>query len=211
MNTVGRTRMHLLMLKRRIEVAKRGLELLRSKREALARELFLVADRVLESRGQLEAEMRRALSALALALAMEGRAPLQSAGYATRRSLSLHLTERNVWGVRFPELQYQPILRSPDARGYAVSGVSTYIDETARHFEWIVELILKGVVVEMRLKRVGDEIKRVTRRINALNEIVIPALAREARMIRQALEERAREDLFRMKRFKQGRAQEAGR
>jgi V/A-type H+-transporting ATPase subunit D len=83
-----------------------------------------------------------------------------------------------------------------------VSGVSTYVDETARRFETVLELILRSVTVEMRLKKLGREIKRVTRRINALNEVVIPSLGREVRKIRQVLEEREREDLFRMKRFK---------
>ncbi len=202
MEMIGRTRMNLLLLKRRIAVAQRGLELLRSKREALMREFFAVMDLVAESRGRLEAVMGHALSTLAPALAMEGRASLRSAGYAAKRALSIELTERNVWGVRFPEIHYAPVLRALDARGYAASGVSTHIDETARRFEQVLELILRSVSVELRLKKIGSEIKKVTRRINALNEVMIPALAREVGDIRQTLEEREREDLFRMKRFK---------
>jgi V/A-type H+-transporting ATPase subunit D len=202
MEAVGRTRMNLLLLKRQIQVAERGLELLRSKREALVREFFTVMGRVIESRERMEAAMGRALSSLALALGMEGRAPLRSAGYAARRNLPIELTERNVWGVRFPELKEIPVVRALDGRGYAVSGVSTYIDETAGRFEIVLDLILRSVAVEMRLKKLGSEIKRATRRINALNEVMIPSLVREVRKIRQALEEREREDLFRMKRFK---------
>lgn len=202
MEAVGRTRMNLLQLKRQIQVAERGLELLRSKREALVREFFAVMDRVIESREQMEAAMGQALSSLALAFGMEGRAPLRSAGYAARRNLPIELTERNVWGVRFPELKEIAVVRALDGRGYAVSGVSTYVDETARRFEIVLELILRSVAVEMRLKKLGSEIKRATRRINALNEVLIPSLGREVRKIRQVLEEREREDLFRMKRFK---------
>lgn len=205
MESIGRTRMNLLLLKRQIDVAGRGLELLRSKREALVREFFSIIDRVVESRGRMEVEMGKALSSLALALGMEGRAQLRSAGYAAWRKLPIELTERNVWGVRFPELQYPPVVRALDARGYATSGVSTYIDETAHRFETVLELILRGVAVEMRLKRLGREIKKVTRRINALNEVMIPSLTREVRKIRQALEEHERESLFRMKRFKEKR------
>lgn len=202
MEAVGRTRMNLLQLKRQIQVAERGLELLRSKREALVREFFAVMDRVIEGRERMDAAMSQALSSLALAFGMEGRAPLRSAGYAARRNLPIELTERNVWGVRFPELKEIAVVRALDGRGYAVSGVSTYIDETARRFEIVLELILRSVTVEMRLKKLGSEIKRVTRRINALNEVLIPSLGREVRKIRQVLEEREREDLFRMKRFK---------
>jgi V/A-type H+-transporting ATPase subunit D len=68
--------------------------------------------------------------------------------------------------------------------------------------EW--EMILRSASVELRLKKLGSETKKVTRRINALNEVMIPALTREVRNIRQALDEREREDLFRMKQFKTG-------
>ncbi len=196
--------MNLLLLKRRIEVAQRGLALLRSKREALMREFFAVMDRLVESRGQVESVMGQALASLTVALSMEGMASLRSTGYAARRTLSIELTERNVWGVRFPEVHYGPVIRAFDARGYAVSGVSAHIDETARRFEEVLELILRNVSVELRLKKLGSETKKVTRRINALNEVMIPALTREIRNILQTLEEREREDLFRMKRFKTG-------
>jgi V/A-type H+-transporting ATPase subunit D len=198
--------MNLLLLKRQIQVAERGLELLRSKRESLVREFFAVMDRVVESRGQMEASMEHAFSSLALALGMEGRAPLRSAGYAAQRSLPIELAERNVWGVRFPDLQYPPVARALGARGYAIWGVSTHIDEVARRFETVLELILRSITVELRLKRLGTEIKKVTRRINTLNEIMIPTLTRQMREIRQALEEREREDLFRTKRFKSQRS-----
>lgn len=202
METVGRTRMNLLLLKRQIQVAERGLELLRSKREALIHEFFAVMDRVIESREHMETALGQALSSLALSLGLEGRAPLRSAGYAARRHLPIELAQRNVWGVRFPELHYTHVARSLDARGYAVSGVSTYIEDTAARFEDMLELILRSVAVEMRLKKLGSEIKKVTRRINSLHEVIIPALRRGMRDIRQALEERERESLFRMKRFK---------
>ncbi|HXF93409.1 MAG TPA: V-type ATP synthase subunit D [Nitrospiraceae bacterium] len=202
MEPLGRTRMNLLLLKRQIEAAERGLALLRSKREALVREFFTAVGRVAERRGELEAAMAQGRSSLAVALGMEGRAALRSAGFAAQRNMLIDLTERNVWGVRFPDLHYAPVARPADARGYALSGVSAYIDETARRFETVLDVILRSVSVELRLKKLGAEIKKVTRRINALEEIVMPSLKRQVREIRQTLEEREREDLFRMKRFK---------
>ena len=52
------------------------------------------------------------------------------------------------------------------------------------------------------MKRLGAEIKRTTRRINALNEVVLPTLSHQVREIRLALEERDREEVFRTKRFR---------
>ena len=204
METIGHTRTNLLQLKRQIQIAERGLALLRSKREALVREFFAVMDRMVQSREQLETAMGQAMGSLSLALGREGQAVLRSAGFAAQRHLPIDLIERNVWGVRFPELHHPTIARTMDNRGYSVPGVSTFVDETARRFETVLELILRSVAVEMRLKKLGAEIKKVTRRINALNEVMIPLLTRQVRTIRQTLEEREREDLFRMKRFKSG-------
>jgi len=96
------------------------------------------------------------------------------------------------------------MIRSSDARGYTLSGVSAHIGETARRTEQVLELILRSDSIELQLKKLGSEMKQVTRRINALNDVVIPALARGVRAIRKTLEERGREDLFRIKRFKGG-------
>ncbi len=202
MESILHTRMNMLLLKHQAQVAERGLELLRSKREALTREFFGVMDRVVESRSQIEGALGQALFSVSLAYGMEGSASLRSAGYAARRDLPIEFIERNVWGVRLPDVRYPPVVRSLDARGYATSGVSTYIDESARRFEAVLELILRSVSVELRLKKLGAEIKKVTRRVNALNEVLIPSLTRAVREIRQTLEEHERESLFRMKRFK---------
>lgn len=200
--SVSRTRTNLLQLKRKIQVAERGLALLRSKREALVREFFAVMDRVVQSRERMDAAMGQALLSLALASGTESQAVLRSVGYAAQRHLPIELVERNVWGVRFPELQSPAIVRTFDNRGYAVTGVPPSLDEAASRFESVLELILHSVAVEMRLKKLGAEIKKMTRRINALHEVMIPALTRQILGIRQTLEEREREDLFRMKRFK---------
>ena len=85
MDAVGRTRMNFLLLKRQIQVAQRGLELLRSKREALVREFFAVMHRVMETRERMEGAMGQALASLTVSLGMEGNAVLRSAGYAAKR------------------------------------------------------------------------------------------------------------------------------
>ena len=202
MEKISPTRMNLLTLKARRDVAQQGLELLRSKREALVREFFAVMDRVISSRDQLRNILQRAMNALSVALGLEGRSAVQSAAMAAKRDLPVKLTERNVWGVRFPDIEYQTVVRSADARGYSLSGVSSHTNAAAREFEKTLDAVLKIISIEMRLKKIGSEIKKATRRINALTEIVLPDIQRQMRTIRFALEEREREDIFRMKRLK---------
>ncbi|MBI3610319.1 MAG: V-type ATP synthase subunit D [Nitrospirae bacterium] len=202
MQKAGPTRMHLLILKTQEESARKGLDLLRSKREALVREFFSAVDTVVASRDLLRRSMEGAMSALGVALGLDGRAAVESATFAAHRDIPIELTEKNIWGVKFPDIQYKSVIRSGDARGYSVAGVSSYANTAARDFERVLDQILKIISVEMRLKKIGDEIKKTTRRINALTEIVLPDLRLQIRAIRFALEEREREETFRMKRFK---------
>jgi len=55
---------------------------------------------------------------------------------------------------------------------------------------------------EIKLRKLGEEIKKTTRRVNALEQVVIPRIRGEIRYIAAVLEQRAREDVFRLKRIK---------
>ncbi len=55
---------------------------------------------------------------------------------------------------------------------------------------------------ETKLKKIGEEIKKTTRRVNALEQVVVPRIRAEIRFIAAVLEQRAREDVFRLKRIK---------
>jgi V/A-type H+-transporting ATPase subunit D len=55
---------------------------------------------------------------------------------------------------------------------------------------------------ELHLARLGEEIQATSRRINALEQLLLPRLTAEARRVSAALDERDREDAVRLKRFR---------
>lgn len=196
------TRMNLLILKAQEQATLQGLSLLRSKREALVRELFGIMEQAVATRDLFSETLRRAIASLAVSLGTEGRAGVESATFAARRDVPLTLEEKIVWGVRYQDLRWRGIVRSADARGYAFSGVSGSTIAASREFEKALEVVLRVVSVETRLKKIGAEISKATRRVNTFTEVIVPRLQGQIRRIRLALEEREREDIFRMKRFK---------
>ena len=56
--------------------------------------------------------------------------------------------------------------------------------------------------LERNLQIVGEEVKKVSRRINALEEYLLPRLRGQMRGIASVLDEREREDTFRLKKIK---------
>ncbi len=202
MARVSPTRMNLLLMKGQIKIAVEGVKLLKSKRDALMKEFFAVMDTVLLSRDALTNFCQEGMNTLNLAKALEGEIMLHSASMAASRQIDLEIADKHVWGIPIPEIEQKELVRSFDARGYSPGGTSVMVDETAEAFEKVLNQALKIASQETRLKRLGEEIKKTSRRVNALEQILVPILKREVTFIMRTLEERSREDTFRLKRLK---------
>jgi V/A-type H+-transporting ATPase subunit D len=194
--------MGLLDVRGRRAVAARGARLLRAKREVLASEIFRLMREVLEGRARLDGALREAVKALTLARALEGEAALDSLALAAGREIGLQVSVRRVWGVPTPTVSAPALVRSGDGRGTSPASWAPTAAEAARRHEEALELLLRIASRELHLARIGDEIQETSRRINGLEQLVLPALAREAARIGAALEERDREDAVRLKRLR---------
>jgi V/A-type H+-transporting ATPase subunit D len=199
MSNVSVTRMELLARKGQIALASQGRDLLEQKRTALMKEFMRTADIAIEHSDALEASATNASQSLARAEAMAGAESVRAAALASRGGFSLEVTTRSVMGVRVPHIQQKSASRSFLERGYSIVGASTSIDETASAFEREVEAIIQLAETELRLVRLGDEIQRTSRRLNALDHFLIPRLKAERDFIQNALDERERADHFRLK------------
>jgi V/A-type H+-transporting ATPase subunit D len=201
--------MGLLTARQRRHLAERGARLLRSKREALAGEFFRLMRGVIAGRERLEESLREATRALTLARATEGDETLASLALAVAREIPVEIEQRKVWGVPTPEVTGPRLARSLDARGLSPLGWGFGAIEATKRHEEALEILLDICSREVRLKRLGEEIRKTSRRINALEQSLIPRLDREIAGVESALEERAREDIVRLKRFKAKRERRA--
>lgn len=199
MAKVSTTRKELQARRERINLASQGRELLEQKRSALVKELLKVADRVMQDAEDLERRAEAARRALARAQGSAGVAAVRSAAMAARGELPVDVERINVMGVSVPEIGQVSAQRPILGRGYAITGMSTTIDEAADAFEREVEAIVELAESELRLRRLAHEIRELSRRVNALEHILIPRLKEERDYIEMALQERARDERFRLK------------
>jgi len=202
MKTTSVTRMELLAHKQQIALAKQGRELLEQKRTALMKEFMQIAYTVLEHSDALQHAADKAHRALARAEANAGTEAVRSAALASRAEFPLQVTTINVMGVKVPHIEQKRMARSMLGRGYSIVGTSLTIDEVASAFEQEVDLIIQLAESELRLKRLAAEIQTTSRRLNALDHLLIPRLEREQDFIQMALDERERSDHFRLKLMK---------
>jgi len=203
MEEVRPTRSELLERREQIKLAEQGMDLLKQKRDALLIEFMGVMDETLRLSESLQKNVAEAQYSLAVAKAVDGTVALRSAGMATKSEIVVDMTGTRIMGVSVPVVtKGESPIRSSFTRGYSVTGVSSRVDETADKFERILDVIIEYADIETRLKRLGEEIQKTNRRVNALEQVTVPALREQVSYIRQTLDERAREDLFRLKKVK---------
>ena len=196
------TRMGLLDVRARLGLAGKGARLLRGKREVLAGEFFRLMREVLEGRDRLDSALLEAGRALTVARAREGRAGIESLAAAGAREVPVQVTLRRVWGLPVPRIESPRLARGPAGRGGSPVGVSLSALDAARRHEEAVEVLLAIASRELHLRRLGEEIRDTSRRINALEQLLVPRLSREAARVEAVLDERAREDAVRLKQFR---------
>lgn len=204
MPTVSATRMELLAHRAQIKLAQQGLELLEQKRTALMKEFMRTADIVMEHSDVLQQAAAIARLSLARAFSMAGTEAVLSVALASSTDLPLEVTSTNVMGVKVPHIEQKSVSRPLLGRGYSVVGTSITIDEAASAFEFEVDAIIQLAESELRLMRLASEIQRTSRRLNALDHLLIPRLQAERDYIQMTLAERERSDHFRLKLVKRG-------
>lgn len=199
MRQVSATRMELLSRNVQIALATQGRELLEQKRTALMKEFLRIADTVMERSEALQQAAAHARQALARAEAFAGSDAVHSAALASSTELPLQVTSASIMGVKVPHIEQKSVSRPILGRGYSIVGTSVTIDEAASAFEMEIDSIFKLAESELRLTRLASEIQRTSRRLNALDHLLIPRLESERDFIQLALDERERSDHFRLK------------
>lgn len=197
------TRTNLLLLKEKSRSVVNSVSILKARKQALIKEFLAATLPFLRSREDIRQSYGKALRELALSIGHEGRENIESIVIATEREFGVDVIEKSIWGLRYKDILFHDApIRDPDKRGYDEFGTTPHLEEGTALFEKLLESMLHIAEYESKLKRLGDEIMRTTRRIKVLEEMVLPGLKHQIRTITQYIGERERESFYRLKRAK---------
>ncbi|BER92999.1 V-type ATP synthase subunit D [Atrimonas thermophila] len=199
-SNVSPTRGNLIELQRSLELAREGHSLLDRKRNVLVREMM----RYLDEAKTLQEEMDRVFQAAYLALQRAnldiGIERVEEIGFAVSEIQDLDVRLKSIMGVEIPEISWDR--REESRPAYGVYRTSAALDKAYLAFRKVVFLIIRLAVVENAVYRLAVEIKKTQKRVNALENVVIPDHVEKIKLIRDILEEQDREDFFKMKLLK---------
>jgi V/A-type H+/Na+-transporting ATPase subunit D len=193
------TRSSLLRVKKDLRFAREGYEILDRKREQLTSELIPLAHDAEMIQQEVWKLMTAAYRALGLAKLTMGQERVEWAALSVHKTVDVQLKYRGIMGVSIPGVEAHG---GPPEMPYSLGETSAALDEASQSFRAVLGRLpeLAGLVTSVW--RLAGELRKTQRRVNALQYIFIPEYEETVTYIQSVLEEREREDVFRLKLLK---------
>jgi V/A-type H+/Na+-transporting ATPase subunit D len=197
--SVPPTRSNLIRMKKELQFAREGYQILDRKREVLTTELVRLAHDATELQREMWQLQDDAYAALEKAKLTMGEEHVEWAALAARKSVDVQLKFRGIMGVAVPIIEASGAVQEMP---YSLGDTSATLDEAHAAFRKVLDRVPKLAQLVTAVFRLANELRKTTRRCNALQHIFIPEYEAIVAFIISSLEEREREDTFRLKLLK---------
>lgn len=193
---VAPTRTNLIRIRKELRFAREGYEILDRKREVLTTELVRVAKEADALQKEVWKLLETAYRALEKAQITLGSDRVEWAALAANKTVDVRVKLRGIMGVAIPAIESSG---EPQEMPYSLSGTNAALDEATAAFREIIIRIPQLSMLSTTVWRLAGELRKTQRRVNALQHIFIPAYEATVAFIVSSLEEREREETFRLK------------
>lgn len=195
-------RMTLATFKSRLGGAKKGHSLLKKKRDALKARFQGILKEIVETKLKVGTGLKDAAFSLAKSHWANAGDDITSSVIerAKRPSLTCRLMADNIAGVTIPifKMLHDPTKDTSNSTlGLAHGGA--VINACRQEYLRAVQQLIKLASLQTCFKTLDEEIKMTSRRVNALEYVLIPRIETVCDYIVQEMDEEAREEFFRVK------------
>jgi V/A-type H+-transporting ATPase subunit D len=198
---INPTRMELLEIRKKLSLAEKGHKLLEEKRDALVEKFFGIIDKRTKLHNQVNEKLKEAFSNLIQSQMILGENKVNDNSYFIEDIGEITFEHDNIMGVKIPKINKEKINQDLKAL-YSFSDTCSKLDDSQKKFYDILINLLDLSDLEGKIKSLAIEIEKTKRRVNVLENNLIPKLKSTQKYIEMQLEEREREDFFRRKRIK---------
>lgn len=196
MENIAPTKANLISAKSSLEFSKQGFELLDRKRNVLIRELMEYVDKAKGIQNKINKIFSEAYKALERANITMGIYEVEEIAMAVPEANDYDILFKSVMGVEVPHVYFNKEDIKPS---YGFYKSNTAMDLAYKNFNEVKYLIYELAELENAIYRLAMEVKRTQKRANALENIQIPKFQATVKNISEVLEEKEREDFFRLK------------
>ena len=198
---VNPTRMEMKRLQGRLKTAVRGHKLLKDKTDEMIRRFITLAEENKRLRIATEKELGLALAAFSAARVASDERVVEEAILMPTRTVTLNCSKRKVMGIDVPAIEIASE-RSGDLYPYSFLTVTEQLDDSVRGLNAVLINLVKLAETEKTCNMLADEIEKNKRRVNALENIMIPQLTETIKYIKMKLDESERAATVRLMKVK---------
>jgi V/A-type H+-transporting ATPase subunit D len=198
---INPTRMELLEIRKKLSLAEKGHKLLEEKRDALVEKFFGIIDERTKLYNQINEKIKSAFLDLIQSQMILGENIVNDNSYLIEDIGEITFEHDNIMGVKIPKINKEKINQDLKVL-YSFSDTCSKLDDSQKKFHDILNNLLDLSDLEGKIKSLAIEIEKTKRRVNVLENNLIPKLKSTQKYIEMQLEEREREDFFRRKRIK---------
>ena len=192
------TKGNLIAMKKSLQLANLGYNLMDQKRNVLIKEMMTLLDDVKIIRDQITSSYQEAYDALQEANISMGL--ISSIVNSTPEDYGISIAYRSVMGVEIPKISYN---QQPLKMTYDIERSNSKVDYAYNCFYRVKQLTVLLAEVENSAYRLANTIRKTQKRANALKNISIPRFESTIKVISEALEEKEREEFTRQKVIKE--------
>jgi len=193
---IAPTKANLIAAQVSLNFSKKGYELLDKKRNVLIKEMMNFIDRAKEIQQKMRDIFKDAYEALIMANITLGINEVYEVARSIPQATEYTILTQSVMGVEIPQIKYEKRKLEPY---YSFYHTNTALDVALKEFHQVKYLLYELAEIEGSVYKLAMEIKRTQKRTNALKNIQIPKYEAIVKMISETMEEKEREDFFRLK------------
>ncbi|KAI8788030.1 V-type proton ATPase subunit D [Biomphalaria glabrata] len=196
------SRMALAIIKTRLKGAQKGHSLLKKKADALTLRFRMILRKIITTKTEVGEVMKTAQFSLAEAKFTCGDISLVILQNVTKAAVKVKSKKENVVGVTLPIFEsYQDGGDTYELTGLARGGQQ--IDKAKKSYGKAITLLVELASLQTSFITLDEVIKITNRRVNAIEHVIIPKIERTLAYISSELDERDREEFYRLKKVQE--------
>lgn len=190
------TKTSLMAAQNSLELSEKGFELLDKKRNVLIMTMMGFIERAEGIQKKVVVVFADAYEALQTANITMGISNVDQIAQSISEASGFEVLEKSIMGVEIPEIKHE---EDRLIHYYSFYHTNTALDVAMQKFHEVKLLLYELSEIEDSVYKLAMEVKRTQKRANALQNIQIPKYKEMVSKILEVLEEREREDFFRLK------------
>ena len=199
---VNLTRVESMNLKKSLKTAERGHKLLKDKLDELIKTLIRLVQENQMLRNRINRRLEKAYQNFMLAKAVISEEYLAEALIIQKKSIGIDIGEKSIMSVKIPEYKFH--IDDDNANGaiYGFAYTTSELDMAIESFSDVTEMLLRLAENEKSIDLIAQEIEKTRRRVNALENVMIPNYKDTIKYIGMKLAENERANTSRLMKVK---------